>query len=497
MSKKTLTGVDYISLDYDSFKELMLQELSLRMSEYTDRSESDAGIVILELFAVGLDVLSYYIDATARESFLITAEQRHNVLKKCKMLGYAPKNATPAQFQQVFTLTAPLLNPFVIRAGTVVKTQDSIAEQVRTFETQEDLIIPAGAWGNETENGVYKYTVPVLEGMTVYDEVVGSSSGAINQSFILKYAPVIFDSINLFVDSGNGFELWELVENFLDSDEMSKHFVVEMDEFEYAHIHFGDGMFGAIPPVSVNNIVCTYRVGGGTAGNVSANEINSLGTNIAGVSGTFNPEEAEIEGTDSESLESIKKNAVASSRTIWGALVLEDFSEVVRATFPKIIDVDTVQDSINPKNITIHVLTKEGDFTPTFSEEISELFDPNKGGRRIVGSGTITVADVVFQPLEFSVLLYVYEDYKRSEVLTDLTTYVTSLFARGEVMFEEEIYLTELSQKIEENVGGVKAIKLTPTSGVTDLNSIVLTPDKGKIFSFDGFSAISYVGGIE
>ena len=85
MSRTPTKGIDYTSKDYESFRNDMIKQLRIKMPEYTDIRQSDAGIVILELLAQGLDVLSYYQDVIANEVFFVTCEQRNNALKWCQM----------------------------------------------------------------------------------------------------------------------------------------------------------------------------------------------------------------------------------------------------------------------------------------------------------------------------------------------------------------------------------------------------------------------------
>lgn len=55
--KKPLKYVDYITKDYEGFRKLMIDLIPSKTPEWTDTSQSDFGIVILELLAHGLDVL--------------------------------------------------------------------------------------------------------------------------------------------------------------------------------------------------------------------------------------------------------------------------------------------------------------------------------------------------------------------------------------------------------------------------------------------------------
>ena len=97
MSRTPTSGIDYTSRDYEGFRQAMLAELGVKMPEYTDRSQTDAGIVILELNAKGLDILSYYADIIANETLLPTCKRRDSTRAWCTILSYTPRMATPSR----------------------------------------------------------------------------------------------------------------------------------------------------------------------------------------------------------------------------------------------------------------------------------------------------------------------------------------------------------------------------------------------------------------
>ena len=101
MSRTPTSGIDYTSRDYEGFRQAMLAELGVKMPEYTDRSQTDAGIVILELNAKGLDILSYYADIIANETLLPTCKRRDSTRAWCTILSYTPRMATPSRIKQV------------------------------------------------------------------------------------------------------------------------------------------------------------------------------------------------------------------------------------------------------------------------------------------------------------------------------------------------------------------------------------------------------------
>ena len=223
MSRIPTKGIDYTSRDYEAFRELLITKLQEKMPEYTDTSETDAGIVILEALANGLDIMSLYADIVANDVILPTTQDRKLAVILARCLGYTPYNQTAAVFKQVFVLSSAQEIDTVIPMGTVVKTSEDSDLATLSFETLEDLVIPAGKLGNEKDSdGDYIYTVPIIHGTSVEDDVIGTSVGTPLQSFKLNYSGVLVDSIELYVDEGDGFRLWEQVDNFLDCDENSK-----------------------------------------------------------------------------------------------------------------------------------------------------------------------------------------------------------------------------------------------------------------------------------
>ena len=481
MSRVPTNGIDYTSKDYESFRNDMINQLKVKMPEYTDIRQSDAGIVILELLAQGLDIISYYQDVIANEAFLVTEEQRSNALKWCKMLGYIPKSSTPAEFTQVFVLVSPQKEKVVIPAGTVVKTQNTSTEPSIYFETESDLTIPAGALGNETdENGEYLYTVKVVQGVSVSSELLGSSNGSANQTFKLNYSPVVLSSIGIIVNEGNGFEQWNRVDNFIDSSPTSRDYTVTINDNDEAIVTFGDGVFGKKPKAFENGIYCSYLVGGGTQGNVGANKICILDSNLALVASTFNPNTADIEGQNKETLDEIKKNAPVAHRTAWGALTIDDFADIVKANF---LGVDKASSYVvgDGRDVAIYVLLKsDEEISDSLKKEILAMFDENQGGRKLIGVGNVTVNPAIKTPIDISATLSVNSRYSFEAVKANIIDFLTSYFAVGSRDFNTELSLSRLSAEImdpDNAIDGIRFFKITsPTEDV-------LTPSAGVIYT--------------
>jgi hypothetical protein len=82
------TSIDYLSKDYASFRQLMLDKLALFAPEWQERNPSDLGVMLVELLAYAADSLSYYQDAVATEAYLRTARRRVSVRRHARLLNY-------------------------------------------------------------------------------------------------------------------------------------------------------------------------------------------------------------------------------------------------------------------------------------------------------------------------------------------------------------------------------------------------------------------------
>lgn len=81
--------IDYLAKDFTSFRQLMLDRLSVLMPAWKERSAADVGVMLVELLAYVADHLSYQQDVIATESYLSTARRRVSVRRHARLLDYA------------------------------------------------------------------------------------------------------------------------------------------------------------------------------------------------------------------------------------------------------------------------------------------------------------------------------------------------------------------------------------------------------------------------
>jgi hypothetical protein len=118
--------IDYLAKDYASFRQALSEFSALRYPAWVERSEADAGVMLMEALAAIADELSYYQDRVSAESAITTATQRLSVVRHARLVDYEPAPATTAttvlQLDVVGsgTIDTPLLCRAVGADGSVV-----------------------------------------------------------------------------------------------------------------------------------------------------------------------------------------------------------------------------------------------------------------------------------------------------------------------------------------------------------------------------------------
>ncbi len=178
--------------------------------------------------------------------------------------------------------------------------------------------------------------VLATHGQTVSGEVLGSGDAAQrNQRFSLRQSPLTY----LPDDSESGLRsslsirvsgvLWHEVPSLLDQDGRSHCYVVEHDVAGHTVVTFGDGEHGARLPSGQDNVVATYRVGGGTSGEVSASSLKILLTRPLGLRGVANPLAA-AGAADGTSGAELLSEAPLSVSTLGRAVSLMDYERTAQ-----------------------------------------------------------------------------------------------------------------------------------------------------------------------
>lgn len=523
--------IDYTNVDYEGFKQMMINGLKDTMPEYTDTSETDPGIVILELLARGLDILSYYQNAQANECMLATAERRESVLKWCSMLGYTPKVCTPA----VHTLVVAVTDPYTVSVpkGTVVHTKDTdLLEQPVYFSTMQDLITQNsnGEFNNllgyELSDGTivdslegmtqtvknYLFKVPIIHGTWVNNEYLGKSTGVENLTLNISKSPVSMDNLVLTVIEDGVAVEWERVDTFIESNISDNHYVATVLENDVVQITFGDNRTGKIPK-SGSDIYVTYLNGGGIKGNVGKYTITELQTTISGVSYLYNVEMGSTHslptdtlGTNKETKESIKVNAPNHYKNAWGCITVEDYANKLLELFPQIEFADSTKtplddpddsDPIDGIDVYYAVRNEDSvlvDGVDYMSQDTKAEIESMYESRQLVGTH-VNFKSTTFLDLNLSAVMYTFDGMEDTpednqiytDTVNEVKEYLNYFFNQNSLGYNSPLSIIDVEAAVVSKIPNVRSFRIQSVtcSKLPDLDSseILIPCEHGQIIT--------------
>ena len=178
--------IDYLTKDYDGFRAGMLALIPQLLPSWSDRSESDFGVVLIELFAYVADILSYYQDRVANEAYLGTATQRRSVAELLRLIGYQIDPGLAAtvilHLEAASDVAVPIAAlPYRARATGIAGEPDRTFEVTRPFSLAvlDNAIAIAGPLAAGTTSvAVVSGTHAVGRGDIVYVEETLTGPGA-------------------------------------------------------------------------------------------------------------------------------------------------------------------------------------------------------------------------------------------------------------------------------------------------------------------------------
>ena len=449
--------VDYMARDAGSFLQSMRALIPEKLPEWTDyESEADFGNVLLELFAHMGDILSYYQDRVANESFLGTAQERRSIIQHLRLIGYTLSTAAPAS--ATLTLSVPLTatDVITIRRGDAFASKGQRDKPGVRFEytREQPLTINCATLPvDPVTNRKVQVGIPVEEGRLIREEILGTSPGAPNQQYKLTHAPLILRSLGqgqtvnrdiiVLTELGQTKDEWTLRESLAFSREGQKDFTIAIDEDDRATVIFGDGTLGAIPaPGSI--IKVSYRVGGGSQGNVTPNTIQTIidAPPLALLGAQVTNPVAATGGAERESIAHAVSHAPQGFRSLKRAVTAQDY-EALALDFKGVGKVLAEGTSWNV--VTLFV-------APAGGGQVSDVLEANllayfEDKRPI--STIIEIEDVDYVPIYVTAHIGVKNYYSSEEVQAHVQQAVSQLLAFEHVTFQQTVYLSKFYEAIE------------------------------------------------
>ena len=287
----------------------------------TDYSEGNILIIILSLFAAIAEVLHYYVDHMARETFLSTARRYDSVVKHGALVDYHARAAIAATVDVILSrsITGNSIGAkLTIPQGTLFTDQSGnswlSARDVTWYSNVTTCRVPI----IQHE----KYTTSALNNMVIpTGDRVQLNLGTLPNGKYYEHG-----SMSLQI----GGESWVLVETFAKSKPTDKHFMVSVDESLNPYIMFGDGTFGKKPAAGAKITNVVFYLTNGSQGNVKSNTITSVPSVISSsiTDATVSNAYDAGGGSNYENFTMLKEHIPLSVKTLGVAITKEDFESL-------------------------------------------------------------------------------------------------------------------------------------------------------------------------
>lgn len=287
----------------------------------TDYSEGNILIIILSLFAAIAEVLHYYVDNMARETFLSTARRYDSVVKHGALVDYHARAAIAATVDVILSRSITdnsIGAKLTIPQGTLFTDQSGnswlSARDVTWYSNVTTCRVPI----IQHE----KYTTSALNNMVIpTGDRVQLNLGTLPNGKYYEHG-----SMSLQI----GGESWVLVETFAKSKPTDKHFMVSVDESLNPYIMFGDGTFGKKPAAGAKITNVVFYLTNGSQGNVKSNTITSVPSVISSsiTDATVSNAYDAGGGSNYENFTMLKEHIPLSVKTLGVAITKEDFESL-------------------------------------------------------------------------------------------------------------------------------------------------------------------------
>ncbi len=349
--------MNYTAYDFLAIKEALIAKLSQEES-WKDYNFSGAHInTLLELISYVGDIFGYYTNMIANESFIQTASLYENLNKLSELVGYKPggyKSSTvditltskSAEYNLTnkdnYKITIPKFSRFLC-------SEPSADGDVIYFTNPIDavFVIDTSSLSAPLSGQSIAFDIPLVQGnpTNIGDEVSFVSDGSAFQKFIITDENAIEEYIIVTVND----VVWEQVDNmYKNTDSTSKIYTTRFNKNKKVEIAFGDGIFGAIPPVD-NTIKIRYISSLGSLGNINTGLITSLENDIIETDSDVNSIVLELSkftitqseqatgGLNPESEDQLRQYAPAFYRTQNRAVTKQDYEDIITSNFNEYI----------------------------------------------------------------------------------------------------------------------------------------------------------------
>ena len=449
----------YTKRDYEgSRKEGISKIPMISNGRWTDLNATDPGIIIIDYVHALVDMMNYYQDHQALETFIVTAKERENIFRLAKQFSYKIRSAKGATVDVNFQTTLPYDHPIRIPKYTVVQTAAKL-----TYMTTKEEFLPAGQ---------VSINIPCVQGELSTVTYTGTgisrySEEGYDQFHTLLQTNVDTDTITIVDDTSH---IWSPIEYMAFATENERVYEVDLDYKGKVTIKFGYGDRGYVPqPTDILTI--KYITNQGKDGSIGASEIVSL------VDPVYDGEvmvpfivtnyKASTGGSDVQSSSEIRERIPGFIKAQDRAVTLDDFTNLAKNVEgihdAKAYDINIAPDICQYHEVKVLIIPEDSykDALSILQTNVYKYLS-----KRMIPPTKLSVLIPEYVPINITLRIKAYEPSMSDEIEYYVREVVQKYFRDREGAIGDYFYPAELLSKVSA-VDSVRYImSITPSEPV-------------------------------
>jgi hypothetical protein len=436
--------INFAATDFLSLRDSLLRYVqAVYPLDYTYFSESDFGMMLIELVAYMGHVLSYKADYLANENFLKTAKSRESIKNLMQLIGVRMRGpiaaAADAKLSLPFTW-ADSANSFITiapenRVVTITSPEDGLPLTYTLYKVAADGDIDTAnsnasliIYNSDKTGSVTTFSsLVLLEGSLVVEQGTFSDTESL-KSVRLQQAPIVEGSLQVVItgESATSGEYVQVDNIFYASGPSQKVFQLLSNEDYGGTIVFGDNNIGKTPSIG-DQYTILYRVGGGSRGNIRKSVLNAPisltfedGGSPVSYQATVQNTSIGTGGSDAETAENAKRYGPLMFRTQNRLVTLNDYKAFVNSYISSYGSIGkatavTRRAYSSANIIDLYVLEKANNLqlrkaTPEYKRQILLAIDDKK-----MLTDEVVVVDGLIRTLDLQITLRLDKKYQFNE----------------------------------------------------------------------------------
>lgn len=429
--------LNYANTDFDSLRREMQDLIPLLTPRWTNVDSADIGMSLVNVFCGISDMLSYYFNEQAKETYLPTLRLRESLINVTKLIGYdldrpaAPRTTLQIAFKQ------PLTQNAAIRKYDAFTTRDG---QTAAVAVEDLVMLP----------GTTTVDIPVLQGEPKAEYF--TATGGPLQRYELASTNVSADLVE--VRAGETI-YQELTRDIYLTNPDRLYVRLETDAFNRTTVVFSEEMSRLLPSSGETILVRFIET---KVARLMPHMITRTKGNILLEAHTIQQTQEFTGGAPAITTEEAKRQAPQELKTLWRAVIPEDYRALMAGyrgvRKARVFDNNT-DESISVHRVQCYIVTEDGKpMSDSFKAELQGFADRVK-----MVTTKVSLHDAEYVPIKVKVRLHVYRSFQPEEVVTRVGNAIRDHFSMDKQDFGQQIHDSALIAEIQ-RVRGVSHLEL-------------------------------------